>query len=709
MARQQKISFFSQLRPTGVDPTAGANLRALAGLSEQVGDIAFQVGARKRAKEGAIAGAQAVERDNEGNIIPPKLESETFSIFGEAFNKAAILANKSQIAIDTREALDRLQNQHKLDPEAFRIASDGLKKGTLKGMPEELAVLVGRDIDSSVSNRHSKLLNDSFKRESASQRATALDSMESLQDELLTAVRDGDAERQKELLINANSELDAWVETGQITFEESRRIKEDTRERIQEQEALRDIDNIVFNENLSLDEQFEKGTSFVKSLRKKTLKDLSPEQKDSLIRIVEAKVNDIARQRASELRARDIAQEKVVSNLKIQANLVEEKAKNGEFEDLAPLIEETERLHNKGAISGNERTSIFTHIAKAQDEISRITLADKRILARLDGDNLIVMNKKDVDFFYKRNVQDDIETLPPEAQNMANANFIQLTRSIPSQVKEKLSSQVLSGDPEQIKQASGLIDRIDEIPGLADLAVDANQRAFIDNVVSLSQSMEPEQAVKIARELSDPRDKARIEAREELIKTEKLREDYPDKVENAFEGLFGGDFLVDNVNKQAVEAEYANLFEAFFKGGMSEDAADAKATEILQTNWRESDFGFMKHRPEDYYSIAGETDYIKDQLIKDLRKDFIGTKFKKDDVFLLSDDETSRKAAQGRPDYRVIVVDDNGQFVNFPGRWAPDPSIEQKRQEEENLTQLEKRRKRAIELSKIIPKRLEAL
>ena len=58
MARQQQIGLFTQFTPTGGDPTAGANLRQLAGLTEQAGDIAFQVGAKKRAKEGELAGSQ---------------------------------------------------------------------------------------------------------------------------------------------------------------------------------------------------------------------------------------------------------------------------------------------------------------------------------------------------------------------------------------------------------------------------------------------------------------------------------------------------------------------------------------------------------------------------------------------------------------------------------------------------------------------------
>ena len=53
MARQQKIGIFGGLRPTGVDQTATAKLQALAGITSQVGDIAFGVGAKQREKTGA--------------------------------------------------------------------------------------------------------------------------------------------------------------------------------------------------------------------------------------------------------------------------------------------------------------------------------------------------------------------------------------------------------------------------------------------------------------------------------------------------------------------------------------------------------------------------------------------------------------------------------------------------------------------------------
>ena len=695
---QQRIKAFGTLAPTGVDTSAANTLRTMAGLTSQIGGIAFQEGAKKRQKEGQLEGAQSAKRDEEGKLEKFKAKSD-FTIHGEAFNKAAVLAHRAQIGIDTKQRLEELQREHELNPKAFQNAAKGFRDGTLQGMNPELAAIVSRDIDASIANKQSVLLDGAFKREKAQQRSTALTDIESNIDDLTKAVRDGNAEEVTRLTINGKAQLDAWKETGSISADEHRRFTEDAAERIQQQAALQEVESIVFNEDLSLEEQFKKGAEFVESLRTAELKDLSAEQRDSLVKVVGSKVNDVGRQIAAEQRARDLEAEKLVSNLKVQANLIVDRAKDGESVPLADMVEQTELLHDKGRISGNERTSLLTKIAKAEDEMIRISLADKRIVARLKGDNSIPMKSNDVDSFYKRNVADDIERLPPEMQNVAKAEFILKSRSIPSQIKLDLSSQVLSGDPEQIKQALDLVDRIDNVPGLANLAVNATQRAFMDNVVNLSQSMVPEQAIALAQKLTDPDNKARVEARENEIRTEKMPLKYEDVVENAFEAGFfdfgslpGADQLRANINKEIVEAEYKDLFESFFKAGMSKEGAERKATEILQTNWKESDFGFMKYRPEDYYQVGGNTEYMRDQLYSDLttgQTPSIGVKFSKDSLMLMSDEETARTASQGAPTYKMLALNDNGEIVNFPGRWSPDAKAEMERQQKENLEFIE--------------------
>lgn len=690
--RQQKIGFFGQLQPTGVDPTVGNRLKALAGIAEDVGEVALGRVQQEAVKRGQLKGAK-VQRDEEGNIIPPELESD-FTIFGQNFNKAAILANRAQIQIDSKERLDALQEEHKLDPEAFKNATEAFKQGTLRGMPEELANIIALDIDSSVASRTGVLNKAFFKREDAKQKATIAEGIETATDDILNSVRTGDEERSTRLIIEQNAALDAAVDAGMINPIAAENIKETVRERISQQNTLRQVDEIIFNEDLSLQERVDKGVDFLGSLRDSELKDLSPEQKDALVNVVGAKINGLQTQLAQELSQKTIEQTRQVSNLKVNAKLG--------FSNPEDLMEETELLFNTGLISGNERTSIMTDILKGQKGKVNIARDDALVSKKLMGANEVVLDQKVVDDYYDRNVLDQIKDLPPGVKIAEQALFVDRLKMVPKRIKQELSNNILSGDPELILQAGDLVNRLDEIPGLVDLVVNASQRAFINDVTDFSLSMSPEEAVKLAKELTDPRDKARIEAKEEEIKTEKMREDYPDVVENAFEGFFGGDFLVDNVNKESVNREFETLFESFFKAGMDKDRAEEKAIDLLKTNWKESQFGFMKHPPETFYSVGGEVDYIKDQLNAELVKGTIGLEFKKENIFLLSDETTGRTASQGQPNYRVMVIDNNGE-IHMPvlsdedgkptNRWMPDMQSEADRQTKENEELFSKERK----------------
>ena len=62
---QKRIDYYGRFTPTGVDTSQAKRLQALSGLAEQVGDIAFEVGAKiqtKRGQEaGLAAGAEAIK------------------------------------------------------------------------------------------------------------------------------------------------------------------------------------------------------------------------------------------------------------------------------------------------------------------------------------------------------------------------------------------------------------------------------------------------------------------------------------------------------------------------------------------------------------------------------------------------------------------------------------------------------------------------
>ncbi|MCP4489286.1 MAG: hypothetical protein GY820_18530, partial [Gammaproteobacteria bacterium] len=267
---QQRIGLFSTISPTGVDQSAGQSLRALAGLSEQVGDIAFNIGAEKRQKEGQIAGAD-VQRDEEGQIVAPELKSD-LTIFGESFNKSAVLAYKAQIGLDAKSKLEELQNTHKLDPEAFKQQAEAAKQGALTKMPEEIAIEAGLEYDVRIANHYSALMKDFYKRETEDQQATANEWVESATDDILNTARSGDEQLTQELILANNDKLEEFVNELLISPGKVVQLKERLSENIVKQKTLGEIDRIVFSDDFTLEEKAQKGAEFLDELRTQDFK-----------------------------------------------------------------------------------------------------------------------------------------------------------------------------------------------------------------------------------------------------------------------------------------------------------------------------------------------------------------------------------------------------------------------------------------------------
>lgn len=697
MARQTQIKQFGTFRPTGVDQTAGANLRALAGLSQQVGEVVFQQAAKQRVKEGKLAGAQAVERDEEGKIISPEFQ-EDFTLFGQAFNQSSILAHQQQIGMDNKEDLDRIQNEFKFDPDGFKNAVAGRRKGMLTGMPEELSVIVGSDFDSSVSSRLGQINSDMFRRETDQNRAMFQDGLESSTDDLLNATRRGDLDRQKDILLEKNASIDAAVESGLLTATEAVRIKENVVERITQQDTLRQVDEIVFNEDLTLEQQARKGVDFIDNLRKSKLEDLSPEAKDSLINVVSGKIAGLQNQLAKAQSGKNIEDERRISNLKVAAH--------NDFASPDKLIESIETEFNGGFITGNERTSLLNDVFGGQGRAIKKSQDFSLVAKKLTGNfPEIVLNQDTVNDYYDQVLSPTLSD-DPQMRIAQQAQYATVLKAVPLRIKKEIKNNLLSGDAGLIVETVNLIDRLDEVEGLPELAISANQRSFALWVRDLSENMEPEQAVNAARELTDPRDKARIDGRKAELKEKSfggsIDSNYPDWAEDVFSGFFGGSNLTDDVNSQKVTEEYKTLFEAAYLAGSDIDQAKDQAEKRLKANWKESQFGFMKHPPESFYSVSGENTYIKKQLITDIKKNTLGLEFENEDVFLLSDDITDRQAQGGNPSYRMIVRDKNGQLqpviMTDPAgkptnRWMPDKQKEINRQLKDREAEFKRARK----------------
>ncbi len=670
----KRINIFQTFTPTAPGQGAVRRLQQLGGLFGQVSEISSQVLTRQQAELGRKEG-QEIQTDETGQIKAPELRS-SLTARGQSFNNATVLAYRARISIDAKKELDRIQNENKLDPKAFDNAAKAYMNSTLQSMPDDIRVSAGKDMESSIASRQSQVDRSFFQREERNQQATAQQGIEDATDDILNATREGDTQRASDLIIQQRAMLNGWVESGIVDPVKANQIQEQVAERIAQQTALGDIDRVVFNDNLSLEEKVSKGTSLLQGLKERKLEDLSPEQKDSLVNVMSAKVAGLETQLAEQNARTTIDQERQISNLKVNSRVG--------LGDPSKLVEETETLFNQELITGNERSSILTDIFKGQGTRKKLAQNDSMVAEKLAGNQRIVLDQNVVDSYYERNVKDRMAGLSLEEANANKALFIDRLKAVPKSIKAEIQNNILSGNPDLIVESAKLVDRIDDIAGVKELAINSNQRAFMNHVQNLTDVIGPEQAVLTARELTDPSNKARVDARKAEIKDEDFEDDYTDTVEDAFEDFIGGTELVKNVNTENITAEYKQTFESLFIAGMDKGVAEEKAIQLLKRNWKESQFGFMKFPPETYYQVGDNVDYIKKQLVKDVSKDFIGVGFESDNLFLLTDDKTSRGAAQGTPDYKVMMIDGNGEIQMLPGRWSPDVRKEQDRQTKEN-------------------------
>ena len=149
---QKPIGYYGEFRPTGVDQSAARRFEALAGLADQVGDVAFQIGAKRAEKIGAEkgekAGRAAAERlakpqpevGPPEDVEPPKTKEgflASMSIEAQAYNAAMKSAYLSQISTDAKEQIERIRAQYPDDVQAFRKNAVKYGQGLVDGVGEE--------------------------------------------------------------------------------------------------------------------------------------------------------------------------------------------------------------------------------------------------------------------------------------------------------------------------------------------------------------------------------------------------------------------------------------------------------------------------------------------------------------------------------------------------------------------------------------------
>ncbi len=180
----KEINYYGQLRPTGVDNSAVKRLQAVAGLADQVQDIAYTYAAdkaqREGSREGAIAGqktAQAAESQRKQQKAAPIAEGgeqlsltstqtaaiekqplqkregllSAFSIKDRSYNDALESAYLSQISIDSKDAVARVKAQSPDDTIAFNKLMEGTRQGILDNVDPRYRDVVAGTLDNVIN------------------------------------------------------------------------------------------------------------------------------------------------------------------------------------------------------------------------------------------------------------------------------------------------------------------------------------------------------------------------------------------------------------------------------------------------------------------------------------------------------------------------------------------------------------------------------
>ena len=226
MARQQKIDFFGNFRPTGVDPTAGSTLRALAGLSSDIGDLAFGEAKKQAEKRGRLEGARA-GLEAQGLDEPLILEEEGFigSIETEAYNKSLQSAYLASLDNDNRTEIARIADENPNDTAAFDQLTSSYASAVLSNIDPSAAPAAQLTMNTLISTARQKIQSAELgKNVREADNLLILSAETSIRDAMRFA-NEGQLEAAGMSLSSAFTAITARVESGQLDPAAAIRLK----------------------------------------------------------------------------------------------------------------------------------------------------------------------------------------------------------------------------------------------------------------------------------------------------------------------------------------------------------------------------------------------------------------------------------------------------------------------------------------------------
>ena len=673
---QERIGYYGKFTPTSLDTSAADKMRALAGLGETVASTALAIGkpiaVREGAKKGAIEGAKTGRVDPAtGELIAPP-EQRKFGYGASAFNTAAESSYLGNVSFELDQSVKSAQEQFPDDIMGYNKLVDASKQGLLSKMPEQYrgsAELVFDKINAKAASSVAKAENA---KDLEILSAGIIKGANVASDLASNAAFAGDVVGLADLSTEVTLNIENLVKEGGMSQEAGDKFLESFENRIAIQSKLGEVSRAVLDDAYPIEDRAVNGRAIVEALRDNPDQTLSAEQNQELLNRLDSQVTALEVSIAKNASKLTAEQEEIKSNFKVQVGL--------KLSDAKTLTNAAEQLYSDGILSADERATYLIKINDASKEEINAAQAKERVANIAGSDQLNAVasvdqtpiSQRDVDAYYNEEVMNRLPIDDPDKRSMLQANFVADTRFIPADMAQEITNDLRSEDPERIQNAAETVDRIVKIPGATD-KISTQDRAFAAQVSFLAQFKGADIATQEALKQTDPDNAIRIESRTKTIKDnpDDFADSYPSEMVDLYGEGFFKKFGVNEIAQYDLVNDYGKLVETYYKGGMDLNNAKAEAQLDIETNYKKGEFGFMKNPPEDFYAVGGSAEYIREDLYNALTgpTGIFGLQVLKENIILVSDDETSRTASTGKPSYRVMYKDNNGtlNYAVFDG------------------------------------------
>ena len=239
----KEINYYGQLRPTGVDNSAARRLQAIAGLADQVQDIAYQAGAKRAQREGEREGLTAGQAAAVEGQPLEKREGilSAFSIKDNSYNDAMESAYLSQVSVDSQEQMARIAAQYPDDVEAYSKAAAQVRAGITSSIDPNYQGVVGATLDNVIQSYETKVFGNQAAKARTTAKSSRLSNIKTLGNSAANFARDGDALQSNAAVLEARTLIDSMIATNDLTQGEAESLYRPIVREAREQQLKHDL------------------------------------------------------------------------------------------------------------------------------------------------------------------------------------------------------------------------------------------------------------------------------------------------------------------------------------------------------------------------------------------------------------------------------------------------------------------------------------